>query len=190
MPKDKTKIPTVKPAIDDWGKVLEILRVSRGLSKNKLSTITGMPRPQYLNILSGLKDGPTIATVSKLLKGMGCTWDDWGRAFEYVNWGGDWQAKDWETRYEQMLNMPRFWQGFEAAMKTAKGEEAVRRFEAILKSKSRKADREALQNAVQNAVLTVVKEAEAGTLTDWATRASMAAEHTPPYGKKRRRAKT
>lgn len=61
------------------------LCVDRGLSINKLATISGVTQSTVNNITSGRNDSATVATIKKLCDGLGITLREFFSAPEFDN---------------------------------------------------------------------------------------------------------
>lgn len=70
-----------------WGQALERLREDRGLSLRDVCYRAGMERPQYRVICYKLVAGPSLDTLDRLLRAMGCTWQDWAEVYDALHAG-------------------------------------------------------------------------------------------------------
>lgn len=62
-------------------KALEIVRLQKGESKNKLETSDVMPRSQYNRMLRS-KKSPRLDVFERALHGIGATWQEWAAIYE------------------------------------------------------------------------------------------------------------
>lgn len=74
-----------------WLKALEIVRLQKGESKNKLETSDVMPRSQYNRMLRS-KRSPRLDVFERALHGMGATWQEWAAVYEARTFAHDGDA--------------------------------------------------------------------------------------------------
>lgn len=92
--------------MDTWKVSIKLLIKSQGISVSKLAEKAGKPRKWVYQAMNTKLYGPGVVTIDAILVAIGATWEDWGKVVRYVKDGGDPEAKDWETRYEKMLETP------------------------------------------------------------------------------------
>lgn len=68
---------------NQWVKAIDILMEKHGWSVNRLEARAVMHRSQYGTMMKSV-NGPTTATLAKILKAIGSSWKEWGETCEQI----------------------------------------------------------------------------------------------------------